>query len=322
MPPLRVLVVFGGVLLAGTAAAQDWKGDGRLSGRVLGSHGQAVPGASVRLDLEGRGGPHLRTDRQGRWAYLGLAAGTWGVSFEAAGHAPRQVSVEVPASGSGPLLETRLDVEVSDPEAARQALTAGDTAYAAGRFAEARAAYERLLELQPDLAAMLHLQIARCHKEEGQIAEELDHLEAVLRADPENASIRVLLAMEAIGQGFVDRGLEALVDLDPSRIDRPEVFYNLGLVFRQRDQPELALAQFTHALGLDPGFSDGYLQRGLTYLGLGLEAEARSDLDAVLRLSPEGAAAEQSRRALLQIEQGQRRDALSNGRGVVEPSSR
>ena len=61
-------VAAGLALLAASAAdAQDWKGGGRVEGRVVGSDGAPVAGASVKLNNPGRGGgPTLKTDKKGK----------------------------------------------------------------------------------------------------------------------------------------------------------------------------------------------------------------------------------------------------------------
>jgi hypothetical protein len=64
------------VLLAAPVAAQDWKGMGRLEGRVLDPDGKPIEGATVKLDLPERGGgpAPLTTDKKGKWAVGGVVA--------------------------------------------------------------------------------------------------------------------------------------------------------------------------------------------------------------------------------------------------------
>src|SRR5688500_5013851 len=76
------------VLAAVSVRAQDWKGRGRREGRVLAPDGTPIEGATVKLENPERGGgPTMKTDKKGRWAYLGLVAGSWNIDVEAAGHA-------------------------------------------------------------------------------------------------------------------------------------------------------------------------------------------------------------------------------------------
>ena len=68
---------------------------GRMEGKVTDESGAALPGVTVKLELPERGGgTTVKTDKKGRWAIGGIAAGTWHIDFELAGHASRRVSVQ------------------------------------------------------------------------------------------------------------------------------------------------------------------------------------------------------------------------------------
>ena len=70
-------IVLGIMGLAVSVAAQDWTGDGRLEGKVLDPDGKPVPEVVVKLNNSARGGgPTVKTNKKGQWAYLGLAGVT------------------------------------------------------------------------------------------------------------------------------------------------------------------------------------------------------------------------------------------------------
>jgi tetratricopeptide (TPR) repeat protein len=301
----RGALVLAALGLAAPALAQDWTGTGRLEGKVIDPDGKPVADVVVKLDNpRAGGGPTVKTNKKGQWAYLGLAAGNWNIDFEAAGFAVKKVSIALPSEATRlPPMEVRLDKAApkGPPPEVLQAIEKGDAAYKEGKWAEARAEYEKLLALRPELASTLHLQIARCHKQEGNIEKELDSLQKVLDADPANADIRTLMAMEAIEAGMVDRGVALLEGLDQAAIKNPDVFFNIGVGFVNQGKPDAAITFFSRAIAADPAYVDGYFQRGMTYLSAQKLAEAKADFQKVLELDPSGPKAEASKKVLEQI---------------------
>ena len=79
-------IVLAALGLAAPALAQDWTGNGRLEGKVLDPDGKPVAEVVVKLaNPERGGGPTVKTNKKGQWAYLGLAAGNWNIDFDDAG---------------------------------------------------------------------------------------------------------------------------------------------------------------------------------------------------------------------------------------------
>lgn len=298
--PLAVAITTG--LPAG---AQDWKGMGRMQGKVTDAAGAPLAGVTVRLELPERGGgTTVTTDEKGRWVVGGIAAGTWHVDFERTGYASRKVSVSLPSESSrlAPF-EVRLE-KAAAPEvdpATREVLARAESAYEQGRFAEARAEYGKLLVLRPDLAPRIHQQIGFAYIQEKQPGKAVEELERVLGAEPDNAQVRAIAAQAALEGRMTDKGRELLAGLPDGVIRDPDVFYNIAVNFVGAGLAEDAVRYFTKALALDPEYVDGYYQRALAYLKLGRTAECRADFGEVLALSPDGPQAELARKALEQI---------------------
>lgn len=300
-----------GILLAGAlasavpAAAQDWKGMGRMDGKVTDESGAPLAGVTVKLDLPERGGgTTVTTDKKGRWAIGGIAAGTWHIDFELAGHASRRVSVSLPSESSRlASLEVKLEkAETSGatPEAS-QALERAEAAYKEGRFAEARAQYASLLALRPDLAPRVHQQIGFSWIQEKQYGKAVEELDEVLAAEPDNAQIRAIAAQAALEGGMAEKGQKLLAGLSEGVIKDPDVYFNIGVNFVNAGLTEDAVQYFTKATSLDAAYVDGYFQRALAYLKLGRTAESRADFERVLTLAPDGPQAPLARKALQQL---------------------
>jgi tetratricopeptide (TPR) repeat protein len=281
--------------------AQDWTGMGRLEGRVSDPDGNPIVGVSVKLDHEGGGGPTATTDKKGRWAVGGIASGAWDIDFTVDGFVPKKIQVVLSAAARLPPIKLQLDKPAGPPPEVKEALEKGDAAYKAGDYAEARINYQKLLELRPEFATTLHQQIARCYYQEGNYEKELEHLQYVLDAEPDNASIKVLMAQEALKGGMLERGLELLNGIDESTITDPDVFFNIAILFLNQQKAEDAIPYLTKAVTLSPTYVDGYFQRALAYLQLQKLDEAKADFQKVVELDPDGPKAETSKKALEQL---------------------
>lgn len=301
----RYVLVAAALALAAPAFAQDWKGTGRMEGRVLDADGKPLPGAVVKLNLPERGGgTMLKADKKGRWAIGGIAAGAWQIDFEAPGYAVKKVTITLPTEAArlAPV-EVKLEraAPAGPPPEVREALERGDAAFKAGRFAEARAEYEKLLALRPDVADMVNRQIAFTYSRESNYAKAVEYLEKVLQANPADAELKLLTAQEALRGGMLEKGLEMLKGLDDAAIKDAEVFYNVAALLLNAQKPAEAIGFLDKAIAVDPSYVDGYFQRGLAYLGQGKTAEAKADFKKVIELAPTSPQADTARKALEQV---------------------
>jgi tetratricopeptide (TPR) repeat protein len=301
----RLVFFLACAMPAGSAEAQDWKGTGRLEGKAVDEQGHPIPDVVVNLELQSRGSTTVKTDKKGKWVLGGVAAGTWNIDFEAPGYVAKKVSVSLPAESSRlPPIQVTLQKAgpQGPPPEVLEAIKKGDEAYKAGRYPEARQEYERLLTLRPDLALTLHEQIARCYNQEGNYEKELEHLQHLLDADPASVQLKALMAQEALKGGMLERGMALLRQIDETTIKDPNVFFNIAVLFLNQQKGEQAIPYLTKAVALDPTYVDGYFQRGLAYLGLQKNAEAKADFTKVLELAAPGSAqAVTAQKALEQI---------------------
>jgi Flp pilus assembly protein TadD len=302
----RTLSLVALAALAPLASAQDWKGVGRLEGRVLDAGGAPVEGARVKLELPERGGgTTLKTDKKGRWAIFGVAAGSWNLDVDADGYTPRRISVRLPSESSrlAPI-EVKLDkatAAAAGDSQMREAFERAEAAYKDGRFADARAEYARLLALRPDLAPRIHQQIGFALIQEKQPRQAVEELKQVLAAEPDNAQVRAIAAQAALEGGLVDEGRSLLAGLGEASLKEPDAAFNIGVNFLNAGATEDAERYFGKAIALDASYVDGYFQRALARLKLGRTEEARSDFRKVVELAPSGDEAGLARKALQQM---------------------
>jgi len=288
------------------AFAQDWRGiQGRMEGTVVGPDGKPVVGATLKMELPGRGGTQIKTDKKGKWAIGGIGAGNWNIDVEAAGFVTKKITVPLPSEFTRlPPVEIKLEKAV-DPGPSEEivaALKDADAAFEAGKFPEARVLYEKALADpkvggQASARTALHMRIARALSQEQKYEEELVHLQAILDAEPTNVSIKTLMAQEAIKGGMLDKGTALLAEIE-AQVKDPDVFFNVGVLLLNQGKSEDAVAWFTKALAADPKYVDGYFQRGLAYLGMQKTAESKADLQKVIELAPGTAQADTAKKAL------------------------
>ena len=70
------------LLLAGSAAGQEWRGQGRVAGKVVDEAGVPIDGAVIKATLpssENRGPNEQKTNAKGEWAIGGISRRTWAI---------------------------------------------------------------------------------------------------------------------------------------------------------------------------------------------------------------------------------------------------
>jgi len=298
----RFLATAFALALALPLAAQDWRGQGRLEGKVTDADGKPLAGATVKLDNPARGGgPTVKTDKKGKWAFLGLVGGNWNIDVSLEGYVTRPISIVLPGeSVRMPPIEVTLDKAqpTGPPPEVLDALDTAETAFKEGRYAEARTEFEKLLQELPDQAVTIHQRIGLTYIQEKDYAKALEHLEIVLQSQPGNQQIRAIAAQAALEGGMLDRGRELLGGLDDSAVDNPDVFFNMGVNYLNAGATEDAITWFTKAVDKDPAYVDGYYRRALAYLQLGKNAECKADFQKVIELAPDTQMGEMAKKAL------------------------
>jgi tetratricopeptide (TPR) repeat protein len=273
------------VLLLGLAAlpsaAQQWAGKGRLQGEVTDEQNKPVAGARIILrmgngavDAKAEGPAALTTNKAGKWSYLGLTGGDWGVLIEKEGYIPSEGQVKVNEFGPAQPIRITLKAVSAEQQAAaagaeasntaaketKDAIVKGNELLAAEKFAEARAEYEKAIDQVPDetKAALLRA-IAQTWYREKQIDKAIEALDKALAVQPNDPEAHKLMANLKVAKGIT--------------------FYN------DNKMPE-ALAQFSAAAEIDPTMAEAFYYRGLANLAQGKNDAAKADLQKSLDLDP------------------------------------
>jgi tetratricopeptide (TPR) repeat protein len=292
---LTVLVLAAGAL---SLSAQDWRGKARVDGRVLNEKGEGIPDAKLTFRRNGAGPEAVVTKKNGRWAYLGLAGGSWEVDVEAPGYMPYKTTVQLSEVDRFPSMDIKLQpapkaAPKADPVPKNAAaevipiLEHGNQLLLAKDFAGARAEYEKGLAAIPNNPIILKA-IAQTYYGEKNLDKAIETLQKVVGIDPTDTTAQVLLGELQLEKGNVDEGQAILAKLPPDTITDSAVYVNLGIVLLNKKRVQEAWEYFDKAVKLAPAEADTYYYRGLTEMQLKKKAEARADFQKYLELAPTG----------------------------------
>ena len=96
-----------------------------------------------------------------------------------------------------------------------------------------------------------------------------------------------------------------------------ETYFYRGSIYHSHKQYNLAIADYTYALALNPDFIYAYNNRGLTYNAMGKYEQALADYDRALELNPEYAGVYYNR-GLIYYDMGEYEQALANYDRAIE----
>lgn len=285
------VAVLAVLLSAAGVFAQEWRGMGRVGGKVVDEDGKPVAEVTVKATLPraGNRGPESKSNARGEWAVGGIAGGEWALDFVKDGYETRSVTVQVMESSRVPPMEVRLTrkaAPATDPNVEiREKLTEAAGLMNAKQFAQARVIYEDLAARYPDVKQFRPL-IARSYYGEGNRKAAIEQLRQALVQDPGNVEVTLLLGNTLMEEGHADEARQMLAEIDESKITDPTVLVNAGIALLNDKKTEEALQWFDKAVVRFPAHADAYYYRGISQLSLGKTAEAKADLEKYVSMAP------------------------------------
>jgi tetratricopeptide (TPR) repeat protein len=305
--PVLLLLLF---VAAGVPAwGQSWAGKGRLQGQIKDEQGKPVEGALITLrhgtgpvDPKADGPKTVKTDANGKWSMLGLTGGAWGVLIQKDGFMESQGQVTVNEYAIAQPINITLKVppkamvqeaQKQNTQAleAKSALERGNAMLQAGKYAEARAAYEEgmgKLE-EKDRAALqpaIYLAVADSYSKEGKNDQAIDALKKSLEVDPNNVDTLKLMVSLLISANREAEAKTYMAKLPAGTTMDPAVRLNLGIKAYNEKKPEEALTQFNQVIAENPNLSEVYYYRAMVYISQNKSAQAKADLKKLLELDP------------------------------------
>ena len=292
---LLVLIV---LMSASLAAAQGWRGMGRVSGKVTDEQGKPLAGVIVRLNLPGAGGTETKTNTKGEWALAGMARGDWQVDFELAGYEIKRITVSILELQRIPPVEVTLKQDIN--EIIRLAMIEGGELMNQQKYVEARAVYEKLLAKYPE-AYRVEQYIARSYYAEKNYEEAVKHLRIAVEKDPSDQENKLRLGNILMDMGRVEEGRQVIASVDDTAVKDPAIYVNVGISLLNQNKANEALPYFEKAIVRFPSKGEAYYYRALVRLQKGDTEGTKADLTKFLELAPDAPEAPAARKALAQL---------------------
>lgn len=300
------------LLIATTASAQGWRGQGRAAGKVTDEAGKPIEGVVVKVALPAENAAlEAKTNGKGEWAVAGIGSGTWQVDFTKPGYEARHISVSISEMNRMPPVEITLKKAEDPNEIIAIELKRAADLMAQNKYTEARTIYEALLTRYPT-AYRIEQFVARAYYLEGQPEKAIERLKAVTARDPNALEVKLLLGSLLLEMGKAEEGKQVLGSVDDAKITDPAIYVNFGIAMMNKNLPVEAAGYFEKAITKFPAAADAYYYRGLTLLQMasaqGEEAQkaerlqrAKADLTKFLELAPKAPEAETARKILEQL---------------------
>lgn len=298
------------LLLAAPLHAQDWKGKGRIHGKVVHPDGKPYKGAKVSLHPAGKpgNGPEpFYSKKNGQWSYLGLKGGKWTVLIETGEYLLSEGTVDVNEFATGPGAPLVVTLRAPSPEQlqneAADLVDEGNQLLKAGSYGEARARYEEALpEIAEENRPALMRGIAQTYIQEGQIDKALELLEQTFELVPDDPNSLKLIISVLLAEGRDDEAKAYIARLpEDAKLDTATRL-NLGIELYNQGEFDGALEHFNKAIADYPDDAEGYYYRGLTYLGQQRNAQAAADFQKFLELAPDSPKAAEAQEFLEYLE--------------------
>jgi tetratricopeptide (TPR) repeat protein len=314
----RIVATTLALLFTATAAfAQDYRGNGRLNGKVVDEQGKGIEGVVVTATLPAVVGAKLQvaTDKNGGWSVEGVAEGNWELVFEKDMYYPGKGSADVDENGRSASVRTVLK-KAFDPNAfIQQEGKKAEAMMAQKNYAGARTVYEGIIAKVPEISIQMQPFLARAYYMEGDHDKASEHLKIGLAKEPGNIPARLLLIDILLEKGAFDEATQALAALDESKLTDAAVYVSFGVALVQKQKPVEAIAYLDKAVARFPKAAEPYYYRANALVALVNEqkdpkdperikriGQIQKDLTKFIELSPTSPEVDAAKKLLEQVE--------------------
>jgi tetratricopeptide (TPR) repeat protein len=287
------------ILLAGaTAHAQV----GGVEGKVTGEDGKPLAGYNIQVDrMEGfKWSSHVKTNKKGEFAYIGLQAGHYRLTLMDSDNKPMhsedtQVKTGDPVEVNFDLVKVHTDavkaaeanpeyqkqVEAQKESASlKQQFDQGQQLFNDKKYTDAAAAYEKALPLAKDRNVPIVLNRLAVtwesagdaetdpDKRKEDYANSMDYYNKILAIAPREAIVHNNLGHLYADMGKTDEALaefQKAADIDPTHA--ASYYYNLGIIEVNKGKMDDASTALKKSTDLDPNNAVAWYWYGMALMG-------------------------------------------------------
>jgi tetratricopeptide (TPR) repeat protein len=278
-------------LLAPAAQAQT----GTARGKVLDAQGQPIAEAKVLIEFQGgiTRKFEVKTNKKGEFMQVGMQPGPYRFTAAKEGFQSSFLELRVSLGDPTEVPEFRLTT------AAQAAALAGGAAVAAlrdsflkaaelqgaGQLDEAEAAYQAILDKQPDVPEV-YQNLGQLYLAKKDYAAAETALLKGLELRPDSTDSSTLLARLYQESGRPDKAMALIEKAAAGNPTDAKAQFNRGIFLLNANKNEEAIAAFEAAIKADPGTTEAYYRLGALMIGQGKIPESIALLEKYLSLNP------------------------------------
>ncbi|MGC8745479.1 MAG: tetratricopeptide repeat protein [Candidatus Saccharicenans sp.] len=178
------------------------------------------------------------------------------------------------------------------PDDIKSYYSLGQLLAAAGQYAEAEAAFKKLIEINPKDAVTYYNQIIQMYDRAGDYEKAIEAVKKIIEINPKNEVAIYNLAIMYFKLNKLEEAVKALNDCLALKNDYTYAWYNLGLVYNKMNKHPEAVEAFKKYNSLAPDDPNGWLNIGLEYMLMKNFEKALPYLEKSVQLKPDNPVAQ------------------------------
>jgi tetratricopeptide (TPR) repeat protein len=178
------------------------------------------------------------------------------------------------------------------PDDIKSYYSLGQLLSATGQYAEAEAAFKKLIEINPRDAVTYYNQIIQMYDRAGDYEKAVEAAKKIVEINPKNEVAVYNLAIMYFKLNKFEEAVKALNDCLALKNDYTYAWYNLGLVYNKMNRHQEAVEAFKKYNALAPDDPSGWLNIGLEYMLMKNFEKALPYLEKSVQLKPDDAVAQ------------------------------